>query len=412
MSKTIAQRIIGVAMVMAATATATVAQQATVHGVVTDENGEPLSAVRVILEPSGPEGIRVVTETKRKGTYLFGIVRPGAYHLTAEAEGKALVAMRARAVDGQKKEAWKFEGGVRASQPPTLQLDDGTEAKVDLILEDEAKVAAEMKESEIARADQALGPVIEKIQGGDCAGALPDVDQLLRSAPENARAHYLRGFCLGMAERDEEAVASLTRTLELNPKFEGAASLAGQLQRRQGKLPEAEASFKRELEVCVTDQIRTDAWIGLGLTYEAQGRDADALAAFQKVVELAPSRPEPYLEMAALYTKMSQPDRAKEVLEKAQLMGASDPGAMLNVGISYFNRKEYVRAAEMFRTVADAPAGKPAEKAMANALLAKLLLRDGKNAEAVSAMKRSLELDPSGPLAAETKELLKAVGGK
>lgn len=412
MSSTFVRRVLGAALVAAGAATAALAQQATVHGTVTDDAGTPLAGVKVILEPSDGAGVRVVTETRRKGTYLFGIVRPGAYHVHAELAGKVLVAVRGRAVDSAKKEAWKLDGRVRASQPPTIQLPDGAEATLDLTLEDEAKVAEETKQAEVAQADQALGPVIQKIQGGDCAGALPEIEQVLQKAPENARGHYLRGFCLGMAERDDEAVASLNRALELNPKFEGAAALAGQLQRRQGKLPEAETLFKKELETAQTEQVKTDAWIGLGLTYEAQNKDAEALAAFQKVAELAPSRPEAYLEMASLYTKTGQPDKAKEVLDKAQQMGASDPAAILNIGISYFNKKDYVRAADMFRQVVDAPASKPADQAMAQALLGKLLLRDGKKTEAVAAMKKSLELDPKGPLAEETRELLKAVGEK
>ena len=48
-------------------------------------------------------------------------------------------------------------------------------------------------------------------------------------------------------------------------------------------------------------------------------------------------------------------------------------------------------------------------EAESHALNARLLLRDGKIDEAVAAMKKSLELDPKGPLAEETRETLKAL---
>ena len=51
-------------------------------------------------------------------------------------------------------------------------------------------------------------------------------------------------------------------------------------------------------------------------------------------------------------------------------------------------------------------------EAMAYSLLGKLQQRSGKNTDAIASFKKCLELDPSGRLAAETKDTLKALESK
>ena len=81
------------------------------------------------------------------------------------------------------------------------------------------------------------------------------------------------------------------------------------------------------------------------------------------------------------------------------------------MGISYFNKKDYAHAESMFRRVTESKAGDP-DLAMAYGLLGKLQLRDGKNAAAIASFKKSLELDPNGRLAPETRDVLKALEPK
>jgi Flp pilus assembly protein TadD len=114
------------------------------------------------------------------------------------------------------------------------------------------------------------------------------------------------------------------------------------------------------------------------------------------------------VELAGLYSKLGQTDKAAAVLEEAKSVGADDPLALLNVGISYFNKKDYAHAETMFRRVTESKASNE-DLAMAYGLLGKLQLRDGKTNEAVASFKKCLELDPKGRLAPETAEVLKAL---
>jgi Tfp pilus assembly protein PilF len=386
-------------------------QRARVLGNVHDEAGQPLEGVTVSLDPTpGSTGNHITGKTNKKGAFFFGIVRPGEYHMTVSIPGKAIANLKARAVNlvKDKVEEWAIDGRPNPAAPPKLQFDDGFEITADLTID--AEVAAAPEGAAPSGAPEVgLNAIVAQVQAGDCAGALPQIDAAIQAKPDSALVHYLRGFCLGMSQQDEEAQASLAKALELNPKFEGAALLRAQLLRRLQRPAEAEPLFRQELETSQNPQLRADALIGLGVTQEDLKNDAGALESFQQAIAVAPSRPEPYLEMAAIHTRMGAPDKAKEVLDQAQKVGASSPDALLNIGISYFNKKDYGKAGEMFRQVLDSPGVGNADLAMAHALNARLLLRDGKIDEAVAAMRKSLELDSKGPLADETRETLKAL---
>jgi tetratricopeptide (TPR) repeat protein len=233
----------------------------------------------------------------------------------------------------------------------------------------------------------------------------------LDAAPNNATLHYLAGYCAADDDRSDDAIASLTRALALQPKMQGAALLRGEVEARTGKLAEAEADFKRELEVASDKKVVTDSWIALGILYRQQGKDADAVTAFQKVVELAPERPESYSELSALYTRMGHPEKAAELLDQAQRAGGLDPAVLLNVGISYLNHKNYEQASEFFQRVIDMGKKDPNE-GMAWALLARCQLNAGKVNEGVASLKKSLEFDPKGNLADENREILKTLEKK
>jgi len=410
--------IAGFVLATALASTGALAQQARMYGAVFDESGAGAPNVKVILEPV-EKGARVEQVTKgKKGSYLFGIVRPGRYAVKVEATGLALVSIKAEAFelkdDGKKAKepTWKLDGRVRLDKPQEIEVEDGMEITCDLVVGKATEVTTATGEKTVGTGDQAYALLAQQVQKGDCAGALPQIEKFNVDNPTNARAFYLRGYCDAVLEHDDEALAALAKSVELDPKFPGPNTLMGKVYARNKRLPEAEAAFKKELEgTNVPAEIQIDALLSLGAVQRDEGKDADAIATFEKAMAAAPNRPESYVELSALYAKAGQTDKAAAILDKAKDVGADDPLAMLNVGISYFNKKDYAHAETMFRRVTESKAAN-SDLAMAYGLLGKLQLRDGKNADAIVSFKKCLELDPSGRLAAETKEVLKAIQPK
>jgi Flp pilus assembly protein TadD len=392
------------------------AQQAKMYGAVVDESGVGTPNVKVILVPV-ERGARVEVVTKgKKGSYLLGIIRPGRYVVKVEATGLALVSIKAEATglnDYNKKESkWKLDGRVPVDKPTEIEVEDGMEITCDLVVGKASEITNAAGEKTVASGDQAYTLLAKQVQKGDCPGALPGIDKLTVDDPTNAKAFYLKGYCDAVLDHDDEAIVALTKSVELDASFAGAYTLLGKVNARSGKLPEAEAAFKKELEgSAVPPEVQIDALLSLGAVQRDQGKSAEAIATFEKVMTLAPTRPEPYIELSALYAKEGQTDKAAAILDKAKEVGADDPLAMLNVGISYFNKKDYPHAEAMFRRVTESKASN-SDLAMAYGLLGKLQLRDGKNADAIASFKKCLELDPTGRLAPETQEVLKAIEPK
>ncbi len=410
--------IVGFIFATAFASTGALAQQARMYGAVLDESGAGVRDVRVTLEPV-EQGARVEQVTKgKKGSYLFGIIRPGRYIVKVDAAGFALVSIKAEAFDldgaGKKKKTpeWKLDGRVALDKPTEIEVEDGMEITCDLVIGKATEVTTAAGEKMVGTGDQAYVLLAQQVQNGDCAGALPQIEKFTLDNPTNARAFYLAGYCDAVLEHDDEALAALTKSVELDANFPGPSTLMGKVYARNNRLPEAEAAFKKELEgTDVPLEIQIDALLSLGAVQRDQGQDAAAIATFEKAMTVAPTRPEAYIELSALYAKAGQPDKAAAILDKAKDVGADDPLAMLNVGISYFNKKDYGHAESMFRRVTESKASN-SDLAMAYGLLGKLQLRDGKNADAIVSFKKCLELDPSGRLAPETQEVLKAIQPK
>ena len=390
------------------------AQQARMYGTVSDETGAGVPTAKVILQPiEGGARVEVITKGK-KGSYLIGIIRPGTYAFKVEAPGLVVTSINAKAIgsDNKKEPVWTKSGRVQPDKPEEMKVEDGMEITCDVVLGKGTEIATASGEKTLATADQALGVLTQRVQKGDCAGALAELQAYTTANPTNARGYYLSGYCDAVLEKDADALVALERARELEPTFAGTSTLIGKIHVRNKRLPEAEAAFQKELEnPAAPTEVQMDALLSLGGVQRDQGKDGDAIATFEKAMAVAPSRPEAYLELSALYAKAGQADKAAATLDKAKEMGADNPAALLNVGISYFNKKDYAHAETMFRRVTESNAPN-SDRGMAYALLGKLQLRDGKNADAIASFQKSLELDPTGRLAAETQETLKALQPK
>jgi superkiller protein 3 len=326
------------------------------------------------------------------------------------------VSVRAEATgldDNQRKASkWKLDGRVRLDKATEFQIEDGMEITCDLVVGKATAVTTATGEKTLGSGDQVYTLLTQQVQKGDCAGALPQIEKYIVENPTHARAFYLEGYCDAVLGRDADAITALAKSQELDPGFAGTNTLIGKVHARNKRLPEAEAAFKKELEIgTLPPEIRIDALLSLGAVERDQLKDADAVGTFEQAMAAAPTRPESYVELSVLYAKMGQPEKAAAILDRAKDVGADDPLALLNVGISYFNKKDYSHAEAMFRRVSESKASN-SDRAMAFGLLGKLQLRAGKDADAIASFKKCLELDPAGRLAPETQGALKSLQTK
>jgi tetratricopeptide (TPR) repeat protein len=387
---------------------------AKVYGTVLGQDGQPVADARIILDPVEAEGVRVEAAAKgKKGSFFFGIVRPGVYVAKIEAGDMIILSMDAKAWmhTNKNKIEWDKNGNVNPDKPPHLDIKDGMDVSLDVVIGPRSQTAGGGGAG-TSGADAAYAKILDRVRAGDCAATLPDLEKYAADNPSSARGLYLLGYCKAVTDDVDGAIDALTKAEADDPTFSGTEELLGRMYGRQKNYPEAEAAFHKEIDNVATPlEVQADAWLGLAQVLNDQGKTDDAIPAYKKVIELTPSRPEPYVELASLYSKAGKPDEAKTVIEQAKQAGASNPVAVLNVGVSYFNKKDYTNAEAMFRQVIDGGAPND-DLGMAYALLGRCQINQGKNADAIESLNKSLELDPNGRLADDTRSILKAMQKK
>ena len=397
--------------VCALAAPAAQAQQARFQGKVTDASGQPVAGATIHLDPTEGTGNKTEATTRKKGDFILGLVRPGNYKITIEAPGGLVItAVKATSKESgtearNKEPDWTVDQKIGPGAPVTLEFKDGREVTAEFVIGLPATAAAPPQQ-----AGDPLAAVVQKVQGGDCAGALPDIEAVRTANPQNARAHYLAAFCLERAGDHEKALAAIDQTLQVQPEFAGGSLLRGRVLRSLNRADEAEAAFKKEIETSQHESVRNDAWGALAILYKDAGRTDDAIAAFEKIVELQPQKGEAYMELSTLYGKKGDRAKQAEAVERAKQAGASaDPAALLNVGIGHMNDGHYTDAMEVFRRVIDTPQVPTADLGMAWGLLGRCQLNANQMDEGMASLQKAIELDPNGAMTDENKQILAAL---
>lgn len=374
------------------------AQTVTIFGTVMDSAGTPINDARVILEPADG-GPRLVIVSKGEGTYSGTLPQPGAWRLLVEAEGKLLVGVNAKATKPDKSAAWEKKPDVRPTEGFAFDAEEGLSIQADLLLGDARTVA-----------EATLGALTQRVQKGDCAGAVPELEKLAAELPQIPKTQYLLGFCRAGSGEDDKAVEALTKALEIQPKFPGAALLRGQiLAKTPAKAAEAEASFKQEIATAANPQLVSGGWMALAALYREGGKTSEALAALQEVLKTDGTRRDAWAEMATVYAKSTEPDKAFEALERAKSAGVPMGSVAVNLGIAFYRAKDFARSERALRVAMEVGAG-DRDLAIAYALTGQMQAKAGKKADAAASFQKSIELDPKGRLADEARQSLKALG--
>jgi tetratricopeptide (TPR) repeat protein len=222
-----------------------------------------------------------------------------------------------------------------------------------------------------------------------------DADEALRRDAGHARAHALRGAILSWHGRAEEALAELTRAIELRPDSRSAWSYRGMAHRKLGRYDEAVADLDRAIELdpgnawsfgqratarmmsnrfaeAVADLTRaldldrarraataetvTDTWYlaSRGYAYRRLGRFSEALADLSAAIEQDPTDVNSLGERGAVLFAQDRYEEALADLERAIELDPTDAAARGWLGLTYAatGRREdalaqHVRAVEL-----------------------------------------------------------------
>lgn len=158
-------------------------------------------------------------------------------------------------------------------------------------------------------------------------------------------------------------------------------------QHRAGRLPQAEALYRRVLDV---EPNHVDALHLMGLAAGQQGRHQAALELIGKAIRLSGEVPDFYNNLAEAYRGLGHIDRAMAAYRRAIALAPDFVAAHLNLGGVLCERGAFAEAEACYRR---AVAAQP-DLALAHYNLGDVLKTRGRLDEAVACLRRAVELAP------------------
>ena len=144
--------------------------------------------------------------------------------------------------------------------------------------------------------------------------ALAEAKRGQQADPLSLLANFGPGSISVFTRQWDQAIEQLRSAIELDPNYWFDHCFLGRAYEQKGKLPEAIAEFQRALEL---EKDNTEIWSGLGHAYALSGNRAEAQKVLDHLKELsAHSYVAPY-NVAVIYAGLGEKDQAFAWLEQA-----------------------------------------------------------------------------------------------
>ncbi len=273
-----------VVLVLLATASVWAQYQGRIEGRVTDNDGNPLEKVEVVIVSSKLGSQKFDLKSDQEGRFTQIGLSPGFYVLNFK---KAGYTSRAVEVKVSIAEATKFE----------VKLESAA-----------AEVERTMSESD------KLFLKGNKLYGENkFAEAAASYEEAVRLSQNQWAYHFNLGLAYKKMGKAEEARGAFARALELNPDaFSVNKELAESLA-KAGNYEEAKTLYRRALEIGSDDP---DVLYNLGLCEVSTGETEAALGSFSRCVALQPDYADAYYQLGTIYINQNKTAEAVESLEK------------------------------------------------------------------------------------------------
>ena len=172
---------------------------------------------------------------------------------------------------------------------------------------------------------------------GDSDQSLAEFKEAVRIDPRLQDAHLAIGILYMNKHEDEEAIPWLQQELALNQCQAAAHYYLGEIDRRAAHAAAALIQYRRAL---ACDSTFPDAYLGLGLLFEAEGQDTNALAALRTAASLAPDNLRIHYQLAHELDKNGKRREAREEFQRVRTLSAiANEKSVQRIGMSSGNVK-------------------------------------------------------------------------
>lgn len=182
-------------------------------------------------------------------------------------------------------------------------------------------------------------------------------------------------------DRYSSAISYFEKCMELDGDDPLALCYVGECYEQLGELHTAKAYYKKSLEMA---PMLPDAWLGLGIVEDLEGRTKEALGLIHKALELDPENASIYHVLAGAYEKLEDYENAYENYQLSLSFDPSEEDCLLNY-IQLLSQESLPQALEFLNTLCEEEAND-----LAPVLRVSILWKLGRKNEAVESFKSCL----------------------
>jgi serine/threonine-protein kinase len=206
------------------------------------------------------------------------------------------------------------------------------------------------------------------------------------------RGYLLEAFT---PETIKSAQIMFNQALRIDPNYGAAKAGLGEswLYAYENTHQPADIGLARKAcnEAVLLGNAGADGHICLGRLAEETSKPADAVAEYQKALQLEPASDRASFGLAMAYEKLNQPEKAEAIYKQVISLRPNYWRGYYQLGGFYFAQADYPKAEQMFRTATE----KDPQSFRSYYNLGAALIAEGKDAAAIEALKRSVTIRPT-----------------
>ncbi len=208
------------------------------------------------------------------------------------------------------------------------------------------------------------------------------------------------GAASGQATEDgraAQAIAAYRRAIELNPDYAWPYHSLGIIYEQQGNYDSALTYYRQAIERHTVDAPKALLWHNVGNVYRATGQPQEALGAFRQAIALDSNFAPAWFGLGNIFSDRAQSEEAIEAYRRSIELEPTDARVYHNLALVYEAQDQYDLAVDYYKLAIERQVVE-SDRAISWHNLGTIYHQRGRYQEAIAALRRAAELDPTSPL--------------
>lgn len=193
-----------------------------------------------------------------------------------------------------------------------------------------------------------LEAIINLFQTGEYEQSLDQIHELQKDFPLSASLFNLRGAIYAELNKDQCAVSSYQKAIEIEPGLPTAYYNLGIIMKRKGSFDDAIKNFKEAIKI---NPDLFEAYYNLGNTMKDMGDLDAAIINYNKVIEINPNFVDAYFNLGVSHQEKGNLEKAIQCYQNALKINPNYLDAMNNMGGTFLDQGDVKTAINIFKNV-------------------------------------------------------------